>query len=653
MTTRIRFLLLIVILTFTRVVAFGQTTIVTDDILPSDFAVATTYIDMSVTKNAKYNAYIKTAESAYDPASKYIAISNAKSSGIFSTTSKGKVKKVSIEWNSSSTDKACLEFCFKSTTAFTSKEDLYKATSKGKLTNDKGLTSDFIEFDTGNKTDYIGIRAAKNSNVSFLNRITIEWVTEDGGTTVETVSAPLFSLDSTLTYSSPQTLDISSSTVGAHIYYTLDGSNPSSASTLYSAPLTLSSTTTVKAFATKDGYNNSSITTATYQFENTSTPEVNNENNIYVKVTDISALCDSSVFLIVNEDSLHSMSWQDSNNRASYTFLPANLEGNQLTLPANAIATTTKDKDKVRELTFHKISNSIYFCIEDKVEGGYLQATNATSTASSPGNYLRTKAFEDNAKASITFDSGNAIIAFNPKKATSSSPNILRYNHSYRLFSCYKQSNNMRPVQIYQKVVPVDIKEPGYATLYTVDSYVMPEGLTGGIIHERNGNTLTVDYQYTGGNIVPAKSSLILRGVPGKYYCRVISSDQQAPSDNYLHGTVDANGLTYVPGDEYRYYKLTKYQGEMGFWPGAENCAPFKNGAHKAYLALPVSNSSFTNGISIESIDDVTEISPIVTTTSNKPQNIYTLGGKKMPYGEIEKLPAGIYIVNGRIIINK
>lgn len=72
------------------------------------------------------------------------------------------------------------------------------------------------------------------------------------------VAAPTISGSTTFAESTQVTM--ACATAGASIYYTTDGSTPSAASTLYSEPLTLSDTTTVKAIAVKGG-ESSAVTT--------------------------------------------------------------------------------------------------------------------------------------------------------------------------------------------------------------------------------------------------------------------------------------------------------------------------------------------------------------------------------------------------------
>lgn len=66
------------------------------------------------------------------------------------------------------------------------------------------------------------------------------------------------------TFASTQVVKMSANARGAKIYYTDNGSAPTSASTLYSAPITLSATKTIKAIAIKDGYTNSDVVSVTY-----------------------------------------------------------------------------------------------------------------------------------------------------------------------------------------------------------------------------------------------------------------------------------------------------------------------------------------------------------------------------------------------------
>lgn len=81
-----------------------------------------------------------------------------------------------------------------------------------------------------------------------------------GGSQTVTVAAPQFAGETQFTDSTQVTM---SAEAGAQIRYTTDGSTPTASSSLYSSPLTLTETTTVKAIAIKDGVT-SSVTSRTY-----------------------------------------------------------------------------------------------------------------------------------------------------------------------------------------------------------------------------------------------------------------------------------------------------------------------------------------------------------------------------------------------------
>lgn len=68
------------------------------------------------------------------------------------------------------------------------------------------------------------------------------------------------------TFSTSQSVTMSSATSSASIYYTLNGTTPTTASTQYAGPITISSNTTVKAIAAASGYLQSSVSSATFTF---------------------------------------------------------------------------------------------------------------------------------------------------------------------------------------------------------------------------------------------------------------------------------------------------------------------------------------------------------------------------------------------------
>ena len=78
-----------------------------------------------------------------------------------------------------------------------------------------------------------------------------------------TAAAPTFS-PAAGTFTAAQSVTLSDSISGAAIYYTADGTTPTASSKLYSAAISVSSTTTINAIAAASGYNNSAMASATY-----------------------------------------------------------------------------------------------------------------------------------------------------------------------------------------------------------------------------------------------------------------------------------------------------------------------------------------------------------------------------------------------------
>lgn len=189
-------------------------------------------------------------------------------SGIVSTVSGGKVKKITIQWSAQTTSERKWDV-YGSNTAYSSSADLYSTSTQGEKIGSFTSTSDVKTIEIEGNYAYIGMRS--NSNSLYLNSISIEWESDDSKTIMPSISGTTPFLGST-------TVTITPAVEGSIIYYTTNGDDPTTSSSVYTEPFTISASTTVKAIAVEEGKDPSDV--ATKEFVKTSSYKLNETSGL-------------------------------------------------------------------------------------------------------------------------------------------------------------------------------------------------------------------------------------------------------------------------------------------------------------------------------------------------------------------------------------
>jgi hypothetical protein len=128
-------------------------------------------------------------------------------------------------------------------------------------------TTDGVTTPTTSSTQYSG-------PVTVTSTETIQAIAAGPGLLASVAASATYTLDTQVatpsflpspgTYSSPQMVTISTTTPNATIYYTLGGTTPTTSSTTYTGPVSITSSTTLQAIAAAGGLNNSNIASGGY-----------------------------------------------------------------------------------------------------------------------------------------------------------------------------------------------------------------------------------------------------------------------------------------------------------------------------------------------------------------------------------------------------
>ena len=412
------------------------------------------------------------------------------------------------------------------------------------------------------------------------------------------VIAPAFSVP-TGTYIFTQSVELSCATDGATIYYTTDGSTPTTSSNVYSSAISVSATTTIKAIACKNGMTNSDISSATYTFvdvyENIAAAKADITAtsasaavDMYIRLTDAIVTYINGYFFYIEDASAGILIYNNAAETA--TFLSAaGLKLNGILKGAgysyNGLIELTKNLDfsnltktagaeiPLTLVTLAELNSNISAYESKRVKVVNAKVSTALSsrkaTISQGASSIQVYERVDEALSTTALATANAIC------------NVIGYPG---VNNTTKQLNVWEAADV-EGSASLQIGSTGYATYYnSVNAYTMPENCVGNVFTISGG----LEEIYDEGDIVPAGEPLVIYTIdPGTKTLVFAESNAETYAENDLNdlkgSDVDA---TTTGGDVYYALSLNAQGKDVGFYWMEENGAAFNNGAHKAYLAL-------------------------------------------------------------------
>lgn len=327
--------------------------------------------------------------------------------------------------------------------------------------------------------------------------------------------------------------------------------------------------------------------------------------------------------------------------------LAANAEG------TNYMANTLSATYDYGYLPVNEAGTAALVGATDLLNGFTLTETNGGYTIQDAyGRYLYMKDNFDSFNVSADRQEGDVWTVEPQADGTVKITNVLKgkyiqYRASHNSYGAYADVQGVMPSLFVKN--DIQVGEGGYATAYSDNAVILPEGLQAAVITGVADGKLAIDYRYNSGDVIPAGTAVLVKGEAGAHDYNLATSDEQAVAGNLLKGA--ASDVT-TEGAECLFYMLSydaNHQ-NLGFYWAAEDGAAFTSKAGKAYLALPQAASAGVTGYALDGtpvgIDQA-------TTDAQAPAVIYTVDGRLVQQTDVNDLPKGLYIVNGKKVIIK
>ena len=537
--------------------------------------------------------------------------------------------------------------------------------------------------------ELITITISATENSLYCQSITIEYEKSENYIEKPTLPASCNFTDSKI-------IEITNNAENTMIFYTTDGTEPSVNSIEYTEPFTITETTTVKAIAVKNNFS-SIITEATYTKvlpecilpqvspQGGETPETAAEILQYSTIT-ITPADYNNVTYSINGGNTTTITETTSvvikNTGETTITITSEYGSEQLektyyynaiksTPRVTAILTSDDIKNKIdtgEGYTENNLVESIcgdwtgyfasnksygYLQLNNNEEGYYIQSpefpgkiisVSITFTASTAPNSTRSIVIMPTSYTNKTADTSTpGNLGSTSYKGTSEPTSTVELTGDATSFKIYATNGAIYFSQIevvYEKPANhvLEVGPTGWATLYLGLDAVIPERIRCYTLSSVNENTATLS-PITG--ILPAHTGIIVKATANtshtfKYNTNYVGNENIT---NLLEGSIIDKKITE------EIYILSVVDGIVGLYIAQQNDGAFTNNKNKAYLPANIIPATQQSNRLQFNDSDATDIE--TNTIHHNETIIYNLKGCR-----VEKMNKGIYIVNGRKIIN-
>ena len=571
--------------------------------------------------------------------------------------------------------------------------DGYEWTLVGKITTATTSYKDYtLIFSKGNYTRF-------KLDVAGENQIRIAKMSVTYKVPDSYVASP--SLPESCEFMGSKEVTITNNASGSTVYYTTDGTEPSASSMEYTLPFTITETTTVKAVAVKDG-KASDVVEATYtEF----VPEC-----IFPGVSPVGGDSEATAVMIKQHSKITIIPAEFNTVTFSLNGSAATVitEKEDIVIENAgklALTITSAAADETKSVIYHynvveAFPEITAILVKGDIKGsvaqgngGYNKNNSVVGTcgvwtgyfaASKDNGYLQLNQKDGYhilspefpgriISVSVTFtvsttenDSRGFVImptVFMGETATSSmkdclgsasykgkdnptSTVTLKENDNITSFKIYATGGAIYFSQIevvYEKPADyvLEVGSSGWATIYLGLDAAIPDGLKCYTISSVSDNVAILSSLT---NILPAHSGVIVKGIPNTNYTFAYNNNYAGNADveNLLRGTLSNEYLSSP------IYVLSNPNDVVGLYSAKEADGKFLNNANKAYLpADAVPAASLSQGLRFSSQDPTSIIETERSITPSGDAVIYDLTGRR-----VERMEKGIYIVNGKKVIN-